>query len=75
MDIFEQYRKSSAAEFQRLVVVNKGTFTILLKKFEDKKNKYLNEKIFLLRVIYTENQLLIYILYLRKYHTYLNLVK
>ncbi len=70
MNIFEQYRKSSAAEFQRIVGVNKGTFTILLKKFEDKKNKYLSEKIFLLRVIYTENQLLIYILYLRKYHTY-----
>lgn len=79
MDIFAQYKKSSAEEFQRLVGVNKGTFSVILKKFEDEKVKYLSEKSFRLRgrkqVISTENQLLMYILYLRNYHTYLNLGK
>ena len=79
MDVYKQYSESSPEEFQRLVGVNKGTFGIILKKFEDEKTNYLNEKSFRLRgkkqVISNENQLLMYLLHLRNYPTYINLGK
>ena len=79
MDIFDQYRNTSGEEFQRLVGINKGTFGIILKKFEAEKNKYLSEKSVRSRgrkqVISNENQLLMQLLYFRNYCTYLNLGK
>jgi hypothetical protein len=79
MDVFYQYSKVSAKEFQRLAGVNKAAFNIMLQKFKDEKAKYLAERPMRSRGrkqnMSDENQLLMYLLYLRNYHTYLNLGK
>ena len=79
MDVYASYKNEKAEVFQRLVGVNKGTFSIILEKFILKKAKYMNEKKFRLRgtkcSLSAENQVLIYLLYLRNYDTYLVLGK
>lgn len=79
MDVFATYKDEKAEVFQRLVGVNKGTFSIVLEKFILEKAKYMNEKKFRLRgtkcSLSAENQVLIYLLYLRNYDTYLVLGK
>jgi hypothetical protein len=77
MDIFEQYKIRGPEEFQRLVGVSKGTYLLLLDKFVMEIALYKDElwtrKLGNKSSISIENQLLIYLLHLRNYDTYLNL--
>ena len=79
MDVFEQYKRRKPSEFQRLVGINKGSFLILKSKFIKEVAAY-KEKSWTWKLgnrssISVENQLLLYLLYLRNYDTYLNLGK
>lgn len=77
MDVFTQYASKSSETFQRLVGVNKGTFSIILEKYRAEIEKYKGEKMFRRQgrksSISLPNQLLICILYLRNYDTFINL--
>ena len=77
MDIFGQYKNRIPEEFQRLVGVSKGTYLVLLDKFVNEIAVYKDElwtrKLGNKSSISIDNKLLIYLLHLRNYDTYLNL--
>ena len=77
MDIFGQYKNRSPEEFQRLVGVSKDTYLVLLDKFVNEIAVYKDElwtrKLGNKSSISIDNKLLIYLLHLRNYDTYLNL--
>lgn len=78
MSVFEKYKMKKPAEFTRLVGVNYGTFEIILAKLEVEIEAYKNKKPMRKRGIKTScltlaDQLLLTLLYLRQYHTFLEL--
>lgn len=76
-DVFQDYKEKPCADFQRLTGVNKGTFEILLGKYQEGVSAYLSEKpkrkCGVQVGLSLENQLLLCLLYLREYHTLLEL--
>lgn len=79
MDVFEEYKVRKSSEFQRLVGVNKGAFIVLKDKFLKELYVYKSElwtrKLGNRSSMSPENQILIYLLYVRNYETYLTLGK
>ena len=76
-DVFKDYKEKSCTDFQRLTGVNKGTFQILYSKYSAGVSAYLSEKpkrkCGVQAKLSLENQLLLCLLYLREYHTLLEL--
>ena len=77
MDVYREYLQKSPETFKRLVGVNMGTFSIILKKYKAELEKYKDEKRFRRQGrrsnFSIENQLLMCFLYLRNYDTFINL--
>ena len=78
MSVYENYKLKKPAEFTRLVGVNYGTFQIILQKLEVEIERYKNAKPMRKRGIKTSSlsvadQLVLTFLYLRQYHTFLQL--
>ena len=78
MSVYESYKTKKPAEFTRLVGVNYGTFHIILQKLEAEIERYKNAKPMRKRGLKTSSlsladQLLLTLLYLRQYHTFLQL--
>ena len=78
MSVYENYKLKKPAEFTRLVGVNYGTFQIILQKLEAEIDRYKNAKPMRKRGIKTSSlsvadQLVLTFLYLRQYHTFLQL--
>ena len=77
MSVFEKYKQKSPAEFTRLVGVNFGTFQIILAKLEAEivcfKQKKLIRKRGKPSSLTIADQLLLTLLYLRQYDTFLEL--
>ena len=78
MSVYENYKIKKSAEFTRLVGVNYGTFQIILQKLEVEIERYKNAKPMRKRGIKTSSvsladQLVLTFLYLRQYHTFLQL--
>ena len=78
MSVYESYKIKKSAEFTRLVGVNYGTFQIILQKLEVEIERYKNAKPMRKRGIKTSSlsladQLVLTFLYLRQYHTFLQL--
>jgi hypothetical protein len=78
MSVYESYKLKKPAEFTRLVGVNYGTFQIILQKLENEIGRYRDAKPMRKRGIKTSSlswadHLLLTILYLRQYHTFLQL--
>jgi hypothetical protein len=77
MSVFEKYKSKRPAEFTRLVGVNFGTFQIILAKLELEITRYKQQKPMRQRglksSVPTADQLLLTLLYLRQYHTFLQL--
>jgi hypothetical protein len=77
MSVFEKYKLKRPAEFTRLVGVNYGTFQIILKKLENEITRYKNQKPMRQRglkgSLTIADQLLLTLIYLRQYHTFLQL--
>jgi len=78
MSVYESYKMKKPAEFTRLVGVNYGTFQIILQKLEVEIVRYKNAKPMRKRGIKTSgltlaDQLVLTFLYLRQYHTFLQL--
>lgn len=78
MSVYESYKLKKPVEFTRLVGVNYGTFQIILQKLENEIGCYRDAKPMRKRGIKTSSlswadQLLLTILYLRQYHTFLQL--
>jgi secreted protein with Ig-like and vWFA domain len=78
MSVYESYKTKKPAEFTRLVGVNHGTFQIILQKLEAEIERYKNAKPMRKRGLKTSSlsladQLLLTLLYLRQYHTFLQL--
>ncbi len=78
MSVYESYKAKKPAEFTRLVGVNYGTFQIILQKLEVEIARYRNAKPMRKRGIKTSSlswadQLVLTFLYLRQYHTFLQL--
>jgi|GEM_PF-6244966 hypothetical protein len=44
MDVYQSYRDEQAEVFQRLVGINRDTFSIILEKYIAEKVKYVSEK-------------------------------
>ena len=77
MSMFEKYKLKRPAEFTRLVGVNYGTFQIILEKLENEIIRYKNQKPMRGRGLKSSltiaDQLLLTLIYLRQYHTFLQL--
>jgi hypothetical protein len=77
MSVFEKYKLKRPDEFTRLVGVNYGTFQIILKKLENEITRYKNQKPMRQRglkgSLTIADQLLLTLIYLRQYHTFLQL--
>ena len=78
MSVYESYKTKKPAEFTRLVGVNYGTFQIILQKLEAEIERYKNAKPMRKRGLKTgswsvADQLVLTLLYLRQYHTFLQL--
>ncbi len=77
MSVFEKYKSKRPAEFTRLVGVNYGTFQIILAKLEREITRYKQQKPMRQRGLKSSltiaDQLLLTLLYLRNYHTFLQL--
>ncbi len=77
MSVFEKYKSKRPAEFTRLVGVNYGTFQIILEKLEREITRYKQQKPMRQRGLKSSltiaDQLLLTLLYLRQYHTFLQL--
>jgi hypothetical protein len=75
MSRFEKYKLKRPAEFTRLVGVNYGTFQIILEKLENEIIRYKNQKPMRGRGLKSSltiaDQLLLTLIYLRQYHTFL----
>ena len=78
MSVYENYKLKKPTEFTRLVGVNYGTFQIILQKLEAEIDRYKNAKPMRKRGIKTSSlsvadQLVLTFVYLRQYHTFLQL--
>jgi len=77
MSVFEKYKMKRPAEFTRLVGVNYGTFEIILKKLENEITRYKLAKPMRQRGLKSSltiaDGLLLTLIYLRQYHTFLQL--
>lgn len=77
MSVFEKYKKKRPAEFTRLVGVNFGTFQIILAKLEAEIIRFKQQKPMRQRGLKSSltiaDQLLLTLLYLRNYQTFLQL--
>ena len=77
MSVFEKYKLKRPAEFTRLVGVNFGTFQIILEKLEAEITRYKQQKPIRQRGLKSSltiaDQLLLTLIYLRQYHTFLEL--
>jgi hypothetical protein len=77
MSVFEKYKLKRPAEFTRLVGVSFGTFQIILEKLENEITRYKNQKPMRQRGLKSSltiaDQLLLTLIYLRHYHTFLQL--
>lgn len=77
MSVFEKYKSKRPAEFTRLVGVNYGTFQIILEKLENEITRYKQQKPMRQRGLKSSltvaDQLLLTLIYLRQYHTFLQL--
>ena len=78
MSVYENYKLKKPAEFTRLVGVNYGTFQIILQKLAAEIEHYKNAKPMRKRGLKTSSlsladQLILPMLYLRQYHTFLQL--
>jgi hypothetical protein len=77
MSLFEKYKMKKPAEFTRLVGVNYGTFEIILTRLESEIIRYKQAKPMRGRGLKSSltlaDQLLLTMIYLRNYHTFLQL--
>jgi len=77
MSVFEKYKSKRPAEFTRLVGVNYGTFQIILTKLEREITRFKQQKPMRQRGLKSSltiaDQLLLTLLYLRQYQTFLQL--
>lgn len=77
MSQLEKYKQKPSTVFTRLVGVNYGTFTIILEKIETENQKYLAEhakrKCGIKTSLPLAEQLLLSLLYMRNYETFLKL--
>ena len=77
MSVFEKYKLKRPSEFTRLVGVNFGTFQIILEKLEAEITRYKQQKPMRQRGLKSSltiaDQLLLTLIYLRQYHTFLQL--
>ncbi len=77
MSLFEKYKLKRPSEFTRLVGVNYGTFQIILEKLENEITRYKQQKPMRQRGLKSSltiaDQLLLTLIYLRQYHTFLEL--
>ncbi len=77
MSVFEKYKLKRPAEFTRLVGVNFGTFQIILEKLEAEIIRFKQQKPMRQRGLKSSltiaDQLLLTLVYLRQYHTFLQL--
>jgi len=77
MSLFEKYKQKRPAEFTRLVGVNYGTFQIISAKLEAEIARYKQQKPMRQRGLKSSltiaDQLLLTLIYLRQYHTFLQL--
>lgn len=77
MSVFEKYKLKRPAEFTRLVGVNYGTFQIILEKLENEITRFKQHKPMRQRGLKSSltiaDQLLLTLIYLRQYHTFLQL--
>jgi len=77
MSLYERYRMKKPAEFTRLVGVNYGAFQIILEKLNLQIARFKAEKPIRRRgrksSLSIEDQLLLTLIYLRQYHTFLQL--
>ena len=77
MSVFEKYKSKRPAEFTRLVGVNLATFQIILEKLENEITRYKQQKPMRQRGLKSSfsiaDQLLLTLIYLRQYHTFLQL--
>ncbi len=77
MSVFEKYKSKRPAEFTRLVGVNYGTFQIILTKLEREITRFKQQKPMRQRGLKSSltiaDQLLLTLIYLRQYHTFLQL--
>jgi hypothetical protein len=75
MSVFEKYKLKRPSEFTRLVGVNYGAFQIILEKLEAEITRYKQQKPMRQRGLTSSltiaDQLLLTLLYLRQYHTFL----
>ena len=79
MSLFEKYKMKKPAEFTRLVGVNYGTFQIILTRLESEIIRYKQAKPMRQRGLKSSltlaDQLLLTLIYLRNYHTFLQLAE
>lgn len=79
MSLFEKYRMKKSSEFTRLVGVNYGTFQIILQKVEAEITRYRQQNPMRQRgrksSLTVADQLLLTLIYLRQYHTFLQLAE
>lgn len=77
MSVFEKYKLKRPAEFTRLVGVSFGTFQIILEQLENEITRYRQQKPMRQRGLKSSltiaDQLLLTLIYLRQYHTFLQL--
>lgn len=77
MSLFEKYKQKRPAEFTRLVGVSYATFQIILEQLEAEIIRYKQQKPMRQRGLKSSltiaDQLLLTMLYLRQYHTFLQL--
>jgi len=77
MSVFEKYKLKRPAEFTRLVGVSYGTFQIILTKLENEITRFKQQKPMRQRGLKSSltsaDQLLLTLLYLRQYQTFLQL--
>lgn len=75
MSLFEKYKLKRPAEFTRLVGVNYGTFQIILEKLEREITRFKQQQPMRQRGLKSSltiaDQLLLTLIYLRQYHTFL----
>ena len=77
MSVFEKYKLKRPSEFTRLVGVSFGTFQIILEKLENEITRFKHQKPMRRRGLKSSltiaDQLLLTLIYLRQYHTFLQL--
>ena len=77
MSVYKRYKMKKPAQFTRLVGVNYGTFQIILEKLKAEIISYKQAKPMRQRGLTSslsiEDQLLLTLIYLRQYHTFLQL--